>query len=199
MGKKRRSRAFKENQQVIDFEEERAKRREKRKQLSRKKKPSAEREASFSNRRAAKRFKRRFFAAVVFIIVIAVAGYSVYNVFSLRARRMKAQEHYAALEKEKKSLERELDLVDSDEYIEEKAREELHMILPGEMIYVLPEKPDSGTDSSIIVTDEVPDTTTDGALVITGSAADTGDGSFLVQIKNIFHDIADKFKNLLKK
>lgn len=199
MRKKRRSRAFKENQQLIDFEEERTKRREKRKQLSEKKKQPAKREPSVSNRRAAKRFKRRFLAAVVFIIVIAVAGFSVYNVFSLRAKREKEQAHYAALEKEKKALEREQELVDSDEYIEEKAREELHMMLPGEMIYVLPDEPDSATDSSIVVTEETPDTTTGGALVIAEDEENAGGDSFFSQIKGVFQKAVEKFKNLFKK
>lgn len=199
MRKKRRSRAFKESQQVIDFEKERAKRREKRKRLSEKKTSSADREPSGSGRRTAKKIKRRLFAAVIFVVVIAIAAYSVYNVFSLRAKRAKAQEYYAELKKEKKDLERELDLVDSDEYIEEKAREELHMMLPGEMIYVLPEAPNTGTDSSIVVTNEAPDTSTDGALIITRGAADIEDKSFLSDLQDVLHEIGAKIKNFLKK
>ena len=137
--KKRRSRTFRENNRVINFDEVREKRKEKRKQvIEKKKKPDTG--SQVSERRAVKMHRRRLFCGAVFLVVVAVIGYSVYNIVSLRGQRAQAETAKEGLLKEKARLEKELQQVDSDEYIENEARGSLHMIKPGETIYILPEQ-----------------------------------------------------------
>ena len=42
------------------------------------------------------------------------------------------------LEKRRSELENELLMVNSDEYVEQQARSQLHMIKPGEVLYIIP-------------------------------------------------------------
>lgn len=197
MGKKRRSRAFKENNQIINFEDEREKRREKRKQLSDKKKSGQESEpSSVSSRRAAKRVKRRLLYVAVTALVIGIIAFSVYNVVTLRIERAEAEAAKIALEKEQAKLKKEYSLIDSDEYIEEKARENLHMVRPGEMIYVLPGE--SEATGAAIVPSTGAAVTSDGALQITGSAVEE-DGGVLEKITGLIQDAGDNIKSLLRK
>lgn len=205
MGKKRRSRAFKESNQVIDFEEERQNRREKRKQLTDKRKGRQRPdEAPVSGRRTSKKVKRRLIYAGVMLAVCCMIGYSAFNVISLRADRAEAQAANEALIKERDKLQKELSLVDSDEYIEEVARDELHMIKNGEKIYVLPDE--NLTEGALAAS------TTDEA--VTGPAAAAPDDGFepgvldklkefgsglLEDAKAVAGAVGDNLKSLLRK
>lgn len=198
MGKKRRSRAFKETNQVINFEEERQKRREKRKQQNEKKKGRQEAEPLVSPRRNTKKWKRRYAFLLAGVLLVSMIGYSVYNVVTLRIEREQAEAAKVALEKERAKLQKEYSLVDSDEYIEEKAREDLHMIRPGEVIYVLPKE--SKTSGTAITGGAVASTTND-ALEASGAGITDGDGEkngFLDKVAATFDDLKDKIKTLLR-
>jgi cell division protein DivIC len=115
----------KKDDRVIDIE---AAREERRRQLQR-----------LSRRRGNKSVKRKTIYCLVLIIFVSIIGMSIYNVATLKAERTLAEMKLLSLEKEKKALEEELLEIDSEEYIEQQAREKLRMILPGETLYVLKE------------------------------------------------------------
>jgi cell division protein FtsL len=140
-----RSGAF-EYDEVIDFDKVRKERREKRKEKLDKKKP-VEKDA-LSRRKAAKR--RRFMilctAGVLFVAAVVVsAGINLWN---LHLEQQETQAELDALMQKQAELKNELSQLDNEEYIEQEARSELHMIFPGEIMYVIPMEP-------IVVSDEV--------------------------------------------
>ena len=139
MPKRRRSREFKNNR-VIDIEAARQERRERRKSSAackpRKTKPRQE----LSRRQVIKSLRRRIIYSLIFIVIGVIIGASVYNIITLKMEEAAAQAQLDVLEAEKRALEQELSLVDSKEYIEQQAREQLRMILPGEILYVLKQR-----------------------------------------------------------
>ncbi len=140
MAKRRRSREFKNNQ-VIDMEAARRERGERRKLAVAEKSQRAKRDCQEpSRRKVIKNLQRRIVYGLVFIVIGVIIGVSVYNVISLKMEEAAAQAQLEALEAEKTVLEEELSYVDSEEYIEQQAREQLRMILPGETLYVLRNK-----------------------------------------------------------
>jgi TusA-related sulfurtransferase len=52
----------------------------------------------------------------------------------------------AALDKEKQEIEKEIEYKKTDDYVEEKARNELNLIKPGEKVYVVVENESPGGD-----------------------------------------------------
>lgn len=197
MAKRRRSRAFKENDQVIDFEEERQKRKEKRKQLQQKKKVRNPESATISGRHASKKAKRRLIYSAVFLIILVIVSMSVYNIVNLRQEREAAEKNRLALEKERDKLQKELSLADSDEYIEEVARDELSMIRAGEKIYVLPETTAAAADSS---TGEALTTSGAAALVPEEQPLDgTEEEGILSKVKEVLGTIISNLNSLLRK
>lgn len=138
--KVRRSREWNKNNQIIDFEKAREARKKNREALVQstqaekggKKKVRSKRRISRSNR------KRVFYAALM-LVIVSVASFSAYNVFSVNNQRAEALAERKNLENEKDKLSRELENVDSLEYIEEQARS-LKMIKRGEVYYVVPEE-----------------------------------------------------------
>jgi cell division protein DivIC len=140
MAKRRRSREFKNNQ-VIDIEAARRERRERRKLAAADKAQKAkEPRREPSRRQAVKSMRRRIVYGLIFIVIGAIIGVSAYNVITLKMEEAEAQARLDVLMEEKQALEEELALVDSAEYIEQQAREQLRMIMPGEILYVLRER-----------------------------------------------------------
>lgn len=122
--------------EVIDFDQIRKERRKKRKEKLEKKKP-VEKDA-LSRRKAAKR--RRFMilciAGILFVAALVVsAGVKVWN---LQKEKQETQAELDALTQKQAELKNELSQLDNEEYIEQEARSELHMIFPGEIMYVIP-------------------------------------------------------------
>ena len=126
---------------VIDMEAARNERRQKR-AFSNANKYQKEKQTKdlISRRRASKIFRRRVVYCSIFLILATVIGLSVYNLISLRLEEAKAEAELEGLLQEKEKLEEQLTHIDSKEYIEQKARQELKMILPGETLYVLMEE-----------------------------------------------------------
>ena len=140
MAKRRRSREFKDNQ-IIDMEAARRERGERRKLSAAEKSQKTKHDCQEPSRRQViKNLRRRIVYGVIFIVIGAIIGVSVYNVISLKMEETAAQAKLDALEAEKRVLEEELSFVDREEYIEQQAREQLRMILPGETLYVLRNK-----------------------------------------------------------
>lgn len=150
MAKKRRSSQFKDSSQVIDIEEARRKRQEKRRRQ--RGKQSGQRGAASKTANAAeaaqekpvrasvKQNKRRRMLIYTAIIaaIIAVVGMSVYNIISLKQEQKETKIQNQKLKEQKASLEKQLEKLNDPEYIEDQARTQLRLVMPGEKIYVFP-------------------------------------------------------------
>lgn len=93
-----------------------------------------------NSRRRYKRGRRLLIYGVVvaiFVIAIGMSGYEIVTI-KLESRQLRLQEE--KLKQEKKNLQEELKKVNDPEYIEQQARKQLKLILPGETLYVLPNK-----------------------------------------------------------
>ena len=88
-------------------------------------------------RQTSKNIRQRvvFCLAVVLVIIVIIA--SAYNIVALKIERTAAVSQLESLEREREFLKEELNKVGGKEYIEQQAREQLKMILPGETLYVL--------------------------------------------------------------
>ena len=61
------------------------------------------------------------------------------NIVGLKMEERELLQEQRDLEARKAELEEELTRVDETDYIEQQARQQLHMIKPGEILYLLPE------------------------------------------------------------
>lgn len=145
MTKKRRSSQFKDSSQVIDIEEARQKRQEKRGRLQKQARASHQALQKRPVRPSIKQTKRRrtiIYAAII-VSIIAVVGISIYNIVSLKQEQKSVISQQDELKFHKTELEQELKNLDNPDYIEEQARAQLRLVLPGEKIYVFPSVDDS--------------------------------------------------------
>lgn len=144
MGRKRRSREFKNNSQVIDIEKARKQRLEKRRAEKEKEEEKIRYAASQNTRgKMAIRRSRNRRLILIGVIVVSLIGmmvFSVFSVVSLKKEQKAMKEQQEALEKEKAQLEKELSEINDPENIEEQAREQLRLIEKGEWLYVFPEE-----------------------------------------------------------
>ena len=90
----------------------------------------------------ARRAKSRRKTVLALILVLAVTAAftvrAVQKMVSLTQERARVQAQLDELEKRRSELENELLMVNSDEYVEQQARSQLHMIKPGEVLYIVP-------------------------------------------------------------
>ncbi len=97
--------------------------------------------------RKKKQLKRK---ALTYLLVIAflvlTLGYSTYKIITLRMEKSNLTEEKTKLEQQRDELKDEKKDVKSTDYIEKEAREQLHLILPGEILYMLPGENDSSED-----------------------------------------------------
>lgn len=118
-------------------------------QLERKKKrePKKEKKAEKEARREERqriadenRAKRVKFAAVVFAVLAVLAiifGKDFKQIMDLRKQKAEAQAKLDAINEKIAQLEDELSRIQSPEYIIQQARNQLRMIYPGEVLYVV--------------------------------------------------------------
>lgn len=133
MAKKRRSRDFKNSSQVIDIEEARKKRHEKRS----KNRTKAFAEQEQRRQKAGKGKNRKALVYLIIIVVmLSVAGASIYNILSLKQEQKALLEEQQRLKKQRQELQEELKHLEDPDYIEEQARTQLRLVMPGESIYV---------------------------------------------------------------
>ncbi|HOD01219.1 MAG TPA: septum formation initiator family protein [bacterium] len=71
---------------------------------------------------------------------------SSFDVLQSKNRLDEINGEVAALDKEKQEIEKEIEYKKTDDYVEEKARNELNLIKPGEKVYVVVENESSGGD-----------------------------------------------------
>lgn len=143
MGRKRRSREFKNNSQVIDIDQARKQRLEKRRAEKAKEEEKIRYAASQNTRgkmaiRRSRR-RRRILIGIIVVCIIGMVTFSILNVVSLKKEQRAMREQQEALVKEKAQLEKELSETNDPENIEEQAREQLRLIKKGEYLYVFPE------------------------------------------------------------
>jgi cell division protein FtsB len=137
--KKRRSREFRNSGQVIDLEEARQLRKQKREETAGKRKAQRSKSA-VSKRKALKKNRRRLVYLAIFLGIAGIVAASVINIVSLRLTEASTMKEQQELMDQKARLERIYSQVNSPEYIEQQARQQLKMIKPGEILYVLPQK-----------------------------------------------------------
>lgn len=114
-------------------------------QLERKKKrePVKERKAQKEARQKIaeeNRTKRNRFAAVVFAALFVLAiifGKDIKQIIDLTKQKNAAQAQLDSINSRIAQLEDELSRIKSPEYIEQQARNQLRMIYPGEILYVI--------------------------------------------------------------
>lgn len=140
MAKKRRSRQFKESSKIIDMDEARRARRERR--SAAKEAEESERTASYERKIRRKRAlrkkqaRRRIVVAIVAIGLVIVLCASVVNIVKLKKEQHDVKAKQEQLKEEQEQLEKELGNINDDESIEDKAREKLKLVKPGETIYI---------------------------------------------------------------
>lgn len=138
--KKRRSREFKSSSQVINIEEARRERKKKRKDAAEKRGKSPKTKQIVTERQAGKKARRRMVYFFIFLFILCIIGVSVFNIVSLKLTEARTMKEQQALLEQKDKLEQIYSQVNSPEYIEQQARQQLRMIKPGEILYVLPDK-----------------------------------------------------------
>ena len=89
----------------------------------------------------------RLILTVIIVVLIFFAAISVKNIISLHIEKNDLEKENARLEDEKNQLQNELENADDPEYIEEQARQQLRMVMPGEVLYIIEgEKAKSAAD-----------------------------------------------------
>ena len=148
--KKRRSREFKNNSQVIDIEEARQSRKRKREEAAEKKYKVRKTKSVVTQRQAGKKARRRMVYFVIFLIIIGIIAVSAFNIINLKLTEARTMKEQQALMQQKEKLEKVYSQVNSPEYIEQQARQQLKMIKPGEILYILPDKNKKTTGGGIV-------------------------------------------------
>ena len=77
------------------------------------------------------------FISVVLIILSVTSVRSSLNILKSKRRLEEVKSEVLSLEEEKKNLEESIEYKKSNEYIEERARNDLNLIKPGEEVYVI--------------------------------------------------------------
>ncbi|MGN0714426.1 MAG: septum formation initiator family protein [Anaerovoracaceae bacterium] len=134
-----RLREFEKNHRVLDIttaQQERQKKKSTRK-------PQEEKRTDTDTAESGNKKKRRVswvrvIGLAVCVVFLLVVGISVKNIYDLKAREADLQKENQKLEQMKEELTVELENVNTDEYIEEKARRELKLIRPNELVFYFP-------------------------------------------------------------
>lgn len=148
--KKRRSREYRNNSQVIDIEEARQSRKRKREEAAEKKHKVRKSKSVITERQAGKKARRRMVYFVVSLFIVGIITVSAINIIGLKLTETRIEKEQQELLDERAKLERVYSQVNSPEYIEQQARQQLKMIRPGEILYVLPEKETKATGGGIV-------------------------------------------------
>ena len=85
---------------------------------------------------------------ILLIVVISLSG-SLYQTFNLMQTQKKVDQEIALLQKEKDALINTLGEKNSNEYLEEVARDKLLMLKPGEKTVILPSAQDQSQTTAL--------------------------------------------------
>lgn len=99
----------------------------------------AEMDKRKKKRSSARRRRRRLIYLAVAAVALVAVFFTARNVITLKLEERELLQEQRELEARKEELQEELTRVDEQDYIEQQAREQLHMIKPGEILYLLPE------------------------------------------------------------
>lgn len=100
-----------------------------------KEKSEEKRQAREENRK--KRRKFLIIALAALIAVVAVFGGKIYKIYELSKEKESAENKLAEIDYNIGKLEEELKRIKNPEYIEHQARNQLRMIYPGEILYII--------------------------------------------------------------
>ena len=147
---KGRIQKFNQNNQVVDFKVAKAERAKQEKAARKAAKLQREKEKKtaamgYSDERHDQRMRKqrnrkRLIFGLIIAVMALVVGYSAYHIVDLKMEQKQLLSEQEQLKKQKKQLQGELDKVNDSEYIEQQARQQLKLIMPGEKLYVLPEE-----------------------------------------------------------
>lgn len=144
MRKKRRSREFKKNSQVIDIEQARKQRLDRKAEEKRREEERIRYAASQKTRGKMairrSRIRRRALIALLVVAITGVVVFSVLSIVSLRNEQKEMKDQLEALEKEKAQLKKELSETNDPANLEEQARDQLRLIKNGEYLYIFPDE-----------------------------------------------------------
>lgn len=138
--KKRRSREFRSNDQVIDIDEARQVRKKRREEAAEKRIKVRKPKSIVTERQAGKKARRRMVYFFIFLFILCIIGVSIFNIVNLKFTESKILKEQQSLTQQKERLEKTYSQANSPEYIEQEARQQLKMVKPGEILYVLPDK-----------------------------------------------------------
>ena len=141
MAKRRsRSRQFKRSSRVIDMDEARQARLEKREKAQEEeiREQTASDERRLKRKRAVRRkqSRRRLIVLGVAAFLIVMLCISIVNILQLKSEEREALKKQEQLKAKQEQMQEELKDADSDENIEDQAREKLKLTKPGETIYI---------------------------------------------------------------
>lgn len=91
-----------------------------------------------STRRKSKNTRRRVLYLAIIMIILVVVSIQGIKINSLVQEKESLKQIQLDLIKEKAKFEEELTNVNSTEYVEQQAREQLKLIMPGETLYIFP-------------------------------------------------------------
>lgn len=91
-----------------------------------------------------KRKKFLFIVLAALLVIAAVFGNKLYRIYKLSKEKAQAQEKLAEINYNIGKLEEELTRIKNPEYIEHQARNQLRMIYPGEILYIILENQKNG-------------------------------------------------------
>lgn len=144
MSKRRRSKEFKNNSQVIDMEEARkqrlAKRRSEREKEEAKAKHAAQQKTRGKMAIRRNRNRRRLMIGLIVVLIGGLILLSLLNIISLKKEQHDVKAQREAYEEEKERLAKELEKTNDLTNIEEQARDQLRLIKKGETIYIFPDE-----------------------------------------------------------
>ena len=141
MAKRRsRSRQIKRSSRVIDMDEARQERLEKREKAQEEeiREQTASDERRLKRKRAVRRkqSRRRLIVLGVAAFLIVMLCISIVNILQLKSEEREALKKQEQLKAKQEQMQEELKDADSDENIEDQAREKLKLTKPGETIYI---------------------------------------------------------------
>lgn len=97
--------------------------------------------------RSGGRETRYIIGAVILLIISVVFIKSSFDVLKSKERLDEINSELSSLNEEKEKIEKEIEYKQTDGYVEEKARNELNLIKPGEKVYVVVEE---GSESVVL-------------------------------------------------
>lgn len=139
-----RLREFEKNNRTLDISsKQKARKEKKREKLKLVQEEGAEANALQTGTGSGKKHRINWIrmGSVVFALVLVVfAGFTVKNIYDLKEREASLMEENLRLQMVKEELEMQVANIDSDSYIEEKARRDLKLVKGNELIFYFPEE-----------------------------------------------------------